>query len=182
MTKKNYQRFFVVLGLVIGSRLAFAEPPKVGVLDMQKAMFEVKRGKSAKNSLQKEAEEKEKIVEKEQTAIRKLSEDFQKKAAHMNDKARMEKGAELQKKIEDLQRTAQGYQAEFQKKNEDAFRPLVEGLRALIPEVARRRKLDMVFENNTQSPGLAPGSTLVYAVDKTDITEEAIKLFDEKNP
>ena len=81
-----------------------------------------------------------------------------------------------------LQKMAEDFQKEFAKKNEEAFRPIVETLRNLVREVARRRNLDMVFETTINNVTVAPGSTLVYAVDQTDITEELVKLYDERNP
>jgi len=155
---------------------------KVGVIDIQRAMFETKRGKAAKARLEKEAQDIEKRIQGERAAIQKEAEEFDKKAAVMNEKARMEKGRGIQKKMEELQQKAQGSQVDFQRKNEEAFRPIVDGLRQVVGEIARRRSLDMVFENNSSNVGLAPGSTLIWALDRSDITEEAIKVYDEKNP
>jgi outer membrane protein len=169
-------------GLLSGFAAQADKAGRVGVIDIQRAMFETKRGKAAKTRLEKEAQDIEKRIQADRTTIQKEAEEFDKKAAVMNEKARMEKGRAIQKKMEELQQRAQGSQVEFQRKNEEAFRPVVDGLRQLVGEIARRRNLDMVFENNSSNVGLAPGSTLIWALDRTDITEEAIKVYDEKNP
>lgn len=145
----------------------------VGVVNFQKAMQEVKQGKTAKASLEKQVEAKRKEIEKLQTEVQKLNEDFQKRASVLSEKARQEKGMEIQGKIGNLQELQQKSQMELQQKEAELTRPIIEGLRALVPEVSRKRKLDLVFEGSS--------GILLYSTNQTDITEELIRAYDEKN-
>jgi outer membrane protein len=153
---------------------AKAEPVKVGTVDLQKALQEVKRGKTAKSQLEKSYEEKKKKIDADQAAIKKDSEGFQKKAAALSAKARNDEGLKIQERMTKWQQLVQQSQVEIQGKEAELTKPILEGLRTLVPEISRRRKLDLVMESNAGG--------ILYAVDKTDLTEELIKLFDEKNP
>jgi outer membrane protein len=159
--------------LVAASSSAIAAEVSVGVVNLQKALQEVARGKSAKASLEKEVETRRKEVEKLQAEFQKMGEEFQKKAAVLSEKARMEQGQKIQAKGQQIQEAQQKAQMELQGKEAELTQPIITGLRALIPELSRKRKLDIVMEGSS--------GILLYATSQTDITEELIRLYDEKN-
>lgn len=169
--KKIHSLSLILLAFVSSSVWA---APKLGIVDMQRALMEVKRGKAAKGQLEKAFEAKKKEIDKEQDSIRKESEDFQKKSAALSEKARMEKGMKLQQRIAAWQEMVSKSQQDIQGKEGDFTRPILEGLRNFVPDIARSRNLDAVFEAQTGG--------LIWAMDKTDITDELIKKYDEKNP
>jgi outer membrane protein len=159
--------------LLIFSLTAEASKISVGVVNFQQAIQEVNRGKTAKSNLEKEVETRRKQVEKTQAELQKMNEDFQKKASALNEKARNEQGMKIQEKYAQMQEMQQRFQMELQQKEAELTRPIIEGLRALVPEVSRKRKLDLVFE--------ASSGILLYSTNQTDITEELIRLYDSKN-
>lgn len=145
---------------------------KVGVVNFPRALQETAQGQAAKAALEKEITEKKKKLDEERVALEKEQEAFQKGAAVMAEKARNEKGLALQKKIGAWQEAAQRAQVEMQQREGEATRPIVENLRKLISEVGRRRGLDLVLEQNS----------VLFALETQDVTDELIKLYDEKNP
>ena len=147
---------------------------KVGTVDLQKALQTVKKGKAAKAELEKEFQEKKKKIDAEQENIRKLSEEFQKKTLVLSEKARAEKGAQIQQKIGAWQELVQKSQAEMSGREADMTRPILEGLKNIGADVAKKKNLEMLFEQNS--------SGLIFAADKTDVTDDVIKAYDEKNP
>lgn len=147
---------------------------KVGTVDLQKALQTVKKGKSAKAALEKEFQEKKKKIDMEQASIRKMSEEFQKKSLVLSEKARNEKGAEIQQKIAAWQELVQKSQQDMQGREAEMTRPILEGLRVLSGDLAKKKSLELMFEANS--------SGLLYAADKSDVTDELIKAYDEKNP
>ena len=172
--KKIHGLWSLFAALLLCSSIEVHAAAKMGVVDMQKALMEVKRGKSAKAQLEKAFDAKRKEFDKEQAEIKKESENFQKNSAALSEKARMEKGMKLQGRIATWQENVQKSQAEIQGKEAEFTRPILDGLKNFIPEIARARNLEAVFEAQTGG--------LLWALDKTDITEELIKKYDEKNP
>ena len=146
---------------------------KVGVVNLQRALQETKKGKAAKATLEKELEDKKKKVEAERTAIQKASDEFQKKSSVLSEKARNQKGGELQQRMASFQELVQKSQAEIQGREAEMTRPILEGLRTMIGDIAKKKSVNMVFEENT--------SGLLFAKEKVDITEDLIKAYDAKN-
>ena len=146
---------------------------KIGTVDLQKALQESKKGKNAKSTLEKEFEAKKKKIDAEQVSIRKMSEEFQKKSLVMSEKARSEKGMEIQQKMGAWQELVQRSQQEIQGREAELTHPILDGLRGMISDLAKKKSLEVVFEAN---------SGLLYVADREDLTQELIKMYDEKNP
>ncbi len=168
---KRFYAFFIV------SLVAFAPATsmalKIGTVDLQKALQESKKGKAAKSNLEKEFEARKKKIDAEQDSIRKESEDFQKKSMVLSEKARAEKGMQLQARMGAWQELVQKSQGEIQQKEVEMTKPIIEGLRELTNDLAKKKDVELVYEAN---------AGLLYAKDRVDLTPDLIKAYDEKNP
>lgn len=167
---------FLNLGLLAMVALPVANSyaaDKVGIVNMQKALTESKKGKAAKAALEKEVEEKRKKVEADRAEIQKASEEFQKKSAVMSEKARTQKGTELQTKIAAFQELMQKSQAEVQAREAELTKPIIDGIKAVIPDIAKKNKVELAFEENT--------SGLLFTAEKVDLTDEVIKAYDSSS-
>ncbi len=171
---KRSASFLYVLAFTFLTTTAAQAAIKVGVIDLQKALQSSKKGKAAKSAYEKEFLAKKKNIESEQEKIRKLSEEFQKKSLALSEKARAEKGMEIQQKIAAWQELVQKSQAEMQAREGEMTRPILEGLRSVASELGKKKSFEMVFEANS--------SGLIFAADRSDFTDELIKAYDEKNP
>lgn len=147
---------------------------KVGVVDMQQALRSVKRGKAAQAKLEKELGAEKAKLEKEEAAFQKDAAAFQQKVSVLSEKARAEQGSALQARMNELQQKGQKFQFEVQKRQADAVAPIVKGLREAANKVGAQRKMDLVIDDT--------GEAILYAEDKTELTQELIKFYDEKNP
>src|SRR4051812_9162529 len=87
---------------------------KVAYVDLQKALQQVDAGKTAKAQLEKDVSAKRAELEKAQAALQKEAEQFEKKAAILNDSAKAAKQQELQKKFMEFQKSASESQANLQ--------------------------------------------------------------------
>ncbi|NCN42279.1 OmpH family outer membrane protein [bacterium] len=175
MKLKNIFLTVAIASLGFSSTSAFAKSDdvNVGIVNFQKALQDVQNGKTARASLEKEVAKKRGKVESLQKEVQKMNDTFQKKMSVLSEKARTEEGMKIQQKVGELQQLQQQSQMELQQKEVELTKPIIEGLRALIPELSRKRKLDFVFE--------ASAGVLLYSKSQTDITEELIALYDEKN-
>ncbi len=147
---------------------------KVGVVDMQRALRSTKRGKTAQSKLEKDLGAEKTKLEKEQEKFQKDAQAFQQKAEMLSEKARAEQGGALQQRMTDIQQRAQKFQFDAQRRQNEAIEPIVKGLREAATRVGSKRKMDIVIDDT--------GEAILYAEDKTDLTEEVIKAYDEKNP
>jgi outer membrane protein len=167
------KKLAMTLAVVMAAPLAEAAV-KVGVVDMQRALRTVKRGKAAQAKLEKELGAEQAKLKKEEEKFQKDAQAFQQKAEMLSEKARAEQGGALQRRMAELQQKAQKFQMDAQRKQSEAIEPIVKGLRESANRVGAKRKMDLVIDDT--------GEAILYAEDKTDLTEEVIKAYDEKNP
>lgn len=180
----NRQKLGVVLGLFIGflawNTFGAKEEPahlagtaKIATVDMQKALQTVKLGVKAKSELEGALNKKKKELEKKEAELRKASEDFQKQSLVMNEEARSAKQAELQQRFMKFQEETAKSQMELQKREQELTNPIVDKLRDIISDIAKQKSYTVVLEKNRNS--------VLYSLDKDDLTDDVIKQFDQKH-
>ncbi len=152
---------------------AHADETKIAVVDMQKALQSVDSGKKAKSQLEKEFNAKKQDLQKEEAAIKKMNGEFQKQALVLNDEARAKKQAEIQERIMKFQETTQRSQMEIQQKEQELTQPIIQKLRALIADTAKKKNYTLVLEKNE--------NTVLYSQEKDDLTTEVVTLFNKNN-
>ncbi|NDD91929.1 OmpH family outer membrane protein [bacterium] len=151
------------------SATAFAETVKVGVVDMQRAIQGVESGKKAKSQLEKEFNARRAELQKEEASIKKMGEEFRKQSLVLNDEARSKKQAELQERVMKFQELTARSQQEIAQKEQELTLPIVQKLRSIISELAKKKEYSVILEKNE--------NTVLFSLEKDDLTEEVIKAF-----
>lgn len=171
----------LVLAALLVPALAFGQNKpgefRLGVVDFQKALNSVEEGKSAKEKLKKEFEEKQKEIEGRKTKLDKLQgeiQELQKQAQSGIVKPEvMEKGRKLegdfQKQFEEYTKVVQQHQRDITDKEQKATSDILAKLRDLVVELGRTGGFTMVLEANE--------SGLLYASAPTDLTEQLIQKY-----
>jgi len=170
------RQMFVALlaGLsLLAPRIAHAAELKIAYVDLQRAFAEVDEGKAAKAKLEQLRDAKQKELDKEQEALKKEKDTFEKQMATMTDSARQQQGTELQKKLYDLQQRFEKGRAELAQTERETLSGILGKMQPIIQTIAQRDGFTMVFEKTD--------SGLLYAPASLDITNELIRLFNEKN-
>lgn len=159
--------------LVLLSPVALAaEPPAIGYVDVRKVMLESKAGKKNRAELEKMIKEKEGALKKEEQKLKAMQEAFQKDQLMMTDAQKQQKQKEFQEKAEAYQKLVRDAKQEVGKKdNEYTSRTLTE-VRAIIADLARETKLNLVLETSE--------SGLLYADEKMDLTRKVMEKYDAK--
>ncbi len=163
----------LVAFFLAGTELSFASDAlqRIAVVDIQKALQMVGDGKKAKSQLEKEANAKNAEFQKEEAALKKMNEDFQKQSLVMNDEARGKKQAELQSRFMKLQQSFQQTQEEMANKERTLLQPIISKMRTVIAELAKKKNYSVVLAKNE--------AIVPYSEDKDDLTNEVITLFDK---
>ncbi len=160
-----------IIGFSIFSFLAFSEV-KVAYVDLQRALQTVEAGKKAKAQLEKEMAHKKASLEKEQSQLLKEAEEFDKKVAIFNEVTRLKKQNELEKKKFEFQKKALEIQMSLQQKERDLTKPIIDELRAIIEEIGKTRKYQLIIEKNE--------GAVLYAESGGDLTQEVISRFNSR--
>ena len=177
--EKNYGSVKIAFALAIAlafSQLARAADEtkdlKIAVVDMQKSLQTVEAGKKAKTQLEKDFNTKKKMLQDEEGAIRKLTEEFKKQSLVMNDEAKGKKQQEIQERIMKFQENTARSQSEIQQKESELTAPIVKNLRELIKEVASKKSATIVLDKND--------ANVLFALDSLDLTQEVINAYNAK--
>lgn len=157
-----------------GTAAPAAAPTKVGVLSVRQAIVNTAEGKLASAELQSQFAPRQTELEN----IRKELEDIQK---------RLQAPAVSDEEKDRLRRRGEGLQRAFQRKQQE----LQDDLQAAEGEIGDRigRKLMEVVDRYARENGYAAifdfsaqGTNVVYASNQVDITQDAIRLYDQANP
>lgn len=162
-------------GILLGGGAYSADEAavKYGFVDMQKALQSVESGKKAKAQLEKDFNNKKKELQNEETAIRKMDEEFRKQSLVMSDEARAKKGSELQERVMKFQQQTQKAQSEIQQKEQELTAPLVVKLKNIISEQAKSKGYAAIFEKNE--------NVVLFSLEKDDLTSALIEQFNKQN-
>jgi outer membrane protein len=146
---------------------------KIGYLDFQRVLNEVEEGKSAKASLKRDFDEKQKTIDKDKTDFERLQADFQKQSVVMSEEARREKAVELERRLGEAQGRALGFQKEISEREREITRGIYDKTAALVREVAEADGFTLVFERNDAG--------LLYGPASLDLTNEVIRKYNVRH-
>ncbi len=142
---------------------------KIGTVDMQRALQTVKAGKDAKSTLEKEFNKRKDELKKEEAELKKMQEEIQKQASALSEKALAKKQHDFQERAVAFQEKLQKSQMEIQKKEADLTAPIVQRLKDLISEQAKKDGYTVVLEKNEQN--------VLFSLEQDDLTEKVISSY-----
>ncbi len=163
-------RVWLVLLLMLLPAPAWGQELKVGFVHLQKAISQSERGKSARAQFQASVKDKEATLLKEQQAIEKEQRDLQKQGVLMKESERAKAQLRFQRRLRDYERDKRDMQEELALREREITDGILKDLQKIISEVGKTGKFTMILER----------SQLLYTDKGTDITDDVIKLYDER--
>ena len=160
----------VCLGLVATPVMAQAQ--KIGYVDLQKALNMSEEGKAAKERIKSEVQGYDADVQQRQEELQQLKNELEKQAMLLSEDARSAKEREYQQKVKEYQRFTKDIQETLQQMDADLTRKILEDLLEVVQEVGKKESYTMVLEKTE--------SSIVYADEGADITDEVIEAFDKQ--
>lgn len=144
----------------------------IGLINLQKVLNTIKEGKDVNDKLKKSFDDKKNILTKEEDKIKKAQEEYMKQAALLSAEAKRKKEAELQQTIIALQKKTMDFQKEISELEATMKKPILDKVKDIVENVSQESKVDFTVEVST--------SPVVYAKNKTDLTELVISAYDKK--
>ena len=171
----SFQRIVISTALVLPLVFSAAARAdiKVGYVDLQRALLEVEQGRAAKAKLQSVLDKKQKELDKEQEVLKKEKETLDKQASAMNQETLVQKQTELQKKLFELAQKWEKGKQEMATKERTELQAIFQKMDPIIAQIAQREGLTFVFEKTD--------SGLVYAPAHLDLTNELVRMYNDKN-
>ncbi|MBI5235897.1 MAG: OmpH family outer membrane protein [Deltaproteobacteria bacterium] len=169
--KKIIMSFIFVAAFVMAGT-ASAKEMKLAHANLQKALNDSAAGTAAKNALQEEAKKLEEQLNVKQESLKKMKSEMDKMAAVWTKEARDLKEAEFRVKNQEFQKQYMDFGEELNKKKQEREAQIINELRAIVEDMAKKKGYTYVFERSLGG--------LLYAPSQDDITDEVIKLYDER--
>lgn len=161
----------IVLALPVVAA-AQTSPPKIGVMNVLRAIVECNEGKQANEDFQKKFEAKRDELSRKQKEIETLQQQLKSQAATLNDEARAALTKSIDAKTTDLQRSQEDAEKEFNELRNQIFNRIGSKLAPLVQQYAKENNFTLVLDSSSQT------TQLTYIDPATDITDDVVKRFD----
>lgn len=149
--------------------LAIAQP-KIGYVDLQRALNEVQEGKAAKARLKSRLDKSQVQLDKEQNTLKAKKEELDKKRLAMDEATLRQKAEELDRELVRVSGLYSQLQRELAEEERQATQDIFGRMRQIIGQMAEKDGFDFVFEMNE--------SGLLYAPPAQDLTNELVRRYD----
>lgn len=171
--KKTVWLLAVAVLFMFGARQAVAaeQSMKVGVVDLIKALNESDAGKKAKADLEILIKTKQTSIDEKGKEIEKLKNDLEKQSSVLSADARKAKEDDLEKNIREYQRIVTDSQADVKKREGEFTGEILKDLRGIIEKMGQEGGYTMIIEN---AEGI-----ILYSKPDQNLTEQVIKKYNE---
>lgn len=161
----------VLVLLLAAQQVYAADPVKIGVVDLIKALNESDSGKKAKTDLEILIKTKQTSIDEKGKEIEKLRNDLEKQASVLSSDARKSREEELEKLIREYQRIVTDSQNDVKKKESEFTADILKDLRAIIEKMGQEGSYTMIIEN---AEGI-----ILFSRPEQNLTESLIKRYNE---
>lgn len=161
--------FALSLGITTNARAAEF---KAAYVNLQWALNMSEKGKESREELNIEKEKIEKKLMAKQDELKEMRDEIEKQRPIWNKETVEKKEAEFIMLGKEFQKEVAEADETFSMARQEVESSIIDGLRAVVKEIAEDRGYDFVFE--------VSAGGIIYAKDDADITEETIKKFDKK--
>ena len=164
----------IVIALVAILTLASCTQPKVGVVNTEKLIKEYKETVNAEAEIKENSEKTQKDLEHLYQAFQAKVTDYQKNAAKMSSKVRVQKEQELGAEQQMIQQKQQQAQYQVQNDGQAAIKKIAEKVNTYIKDYGKKNGYQIIFGTVNLN------GAVMYNEDKVDLTDVVLKALNDK--
>lgn len=171
------KKSILFLLIVCFSASFMAAQVKVGVVNANKIIMNIEKGKAATRTLNDFIQETQKKAKAIQDEIDALSKELSNPA--LNDATRRQKAAAVDQKRTEMQRFQQDSETAFLQKRQAELEPIQKELLDIIMELAKAEKFTMILDasQDQQVP-----NNLIYFDETIDLSMRVAEIFNQRHP
>ena len=173
MSKKALLIIALSISLVACNKPAEVKEVKTAYVDTSELMKEYTEAKDLEAKYKSKSEEKGRQLEAEINRFKQEASNFQAQAQANGQAWAQQKGAELQKREQQLGYAQQALSQELQVESGKEMDSLVSGVKKFIKAYGKEKGYAYIY-------GTGDAASILYAEDKFDITKEIIKALNDK--
>jgi len=171
--KKSILVFGLLLALASCENAADQKDFKTAYVDTSKLLDEYTEAKDIEEKYKSKGEEMGKQLEAEVARFRTEAAAFQKNAQTYGPQWAQQKGAELQQKEQELSYAQQAILRQLQEESGKEMDSLVKDVKKFIKDYGKEKGYNYIY-------GTGDAATVLYAKEEYDITNDVIKLLNDK--
>ncbi|WP_269686143.1 OmpH family outer membrane protein [Flavobacterium lacustre] len=161
------------ISLIACNKTAEVKEVKTAYVDTSELMKEYTEAKDLEAKYKAQAEEKGRQLEAEISRFKQEAASFQTQAQANGQAWAQQKGAELQKREQQLSYAQQALSQQLQQESGKEMDSLVSGVKKFIKTYGKEKGYSYIY-------GTGDAASILYAEDKFDITKEVIKALNDK--
>lgn len=166
---------WLMVAAILVANVALADSaPKIGYVDLQRALNESDNGKKAKEEFKVQVDKLQSKLKKQKDEIDSLKERLEKKSLVMKEQERGNLEEDYRKKLRDFERDYKDSQADLQKKDNDLTGAIIRELQEVIREYGDQQGYTVILETNSNA--------VVYGAKSADVTETIIQRYNSSHP
>lgn len=166
----------VVLWMLAGMLLAdvaWAQgAPKIGYVDLQRALNESDAGKKAKEEFKVQVDKLQAQLKKQKDEIDNLKEQLEKKSMVMKEEERGNLEGDYRKRLRNFENNYKDSQADLQKKDNELTGAIIHDLQDVIRSYGERENYTLILE--------AGSTAVLYGAKNVDLTDAIIHEYDSR--
>jgi len=154
-----------------------AGPTKIGVVNIQEAIFATNEGKKEVDALQQKFNPKQTELKTLNDEVENLKKQFQAQGDKLNDEQRASRAKEIEVKQKTLQRNYEDAQAEFQQAEQEVLNRIGNKMLTVLEKYAKANGYSVILDVANQQ-----GNSVLWASQGTVITKELVDAYNAENP
>ena len=170
--KKGFALFVLALTVMSCNQNNEVKEVKTAYIDTSKLLQEYTESKDIEAKYKAKSQEMGKELDAEVARFKNEAQNFQKNAQANGQAWAQQKGAELQKREQQLTYAQQAMLQQLQQESGKEMDSLVVNVRKFIKSYGKEKGYAYIY-------GTGEAATVLYAEDKYDITEEVVKLLND---
>ena len=171
--KKSLVLIAIAFSIISCNKTAEVATTKTAYVDTSKLMSEYTEAKDIEAKYKAKSQEMGKELEAEIARFKTEAASFQKNAQLNGQAWAQQKGAELQKREQELQYAQQAMSQQLQQESGVEIDSVVSNVKKFIKTYGKEKGYAYIY-------GTGEAATILYAEDKYDITKEIVKLLNDK--
>lgn len=121
---------------------------KIGVIDIERTLYETPAGKRANEQFEKTRKDKQSELDRRQTELKKLDADLSKQAAVLKPEVLQQKRGELEKKFVELQQLYVKLERDLAGERTKLVQELLKKANPLVQEIAKAEGVTLIVDQN----------------------------------
>ena len=170
ITKSRFLIFLLLIFAYIPAKAMAADKVKIGIINLDRAGRESKRGKEIVEIMKHRLKKEQEIIKKKETRVKELRKELNKQGLIMSEELRRKKEADFRAESRNLQRHIRDAEEEIKIKQREATNKILKGLLEIVREIGKKGGYTYITSSEFA----------VYSNKAIDITDKVIREYNKE--